>query len=96
MLFSSYIFYNYFQEIVGCYFGGGSIDDIDTFLCTHMFYGYVGFDEDISIKIIEPYDYVKGQAYMDVKGLQKNNLKLKTLVSVGDKYDDFGNSTNNE
>ncbi|XP_033229588.1 probable chitinase 10 [Belonocnema kinseyi] len=83
-------------KTLGCYFGGGSIDDIDTFLCTHMFYGYAGFGEDISIRILEPFDYAQGKAYIDVKGLQQKNKELKILVPVGDKYDNFRNISNND
>ncbi|XP_033230723.1 acidic mammalian chitinase-like isoform X2 [Belonocnema kinseyi] len=69
------------EKIVGCYTTGGDLAELDL-LCTHMFYSYVGIDKDASIQIIDPYEDIEGQGYIEFNDLRKKNPKLKTLISI--------------
>lgn len=75
---------------------GATIDiqNIDLSLCTHMFYSFIGLNEDASVQILDPYaDYDGFKKFND---LRKKNPNLKTLALMGDSYDATQNNTNHK
>ncbi|KAK9739156.1 Chitin binding Peritrophin-A domain [Popillia japonica] len=62
-----------------------TIEDINPYLCTHVIYGFVGLNNDGSIRIMDSWlDEDSGLgALRRFTGLKKKNPNLQTLVAIG-------------
>ena len=82
-----------FSEIIGCYFaswaeyrkseGKFTIDNIDSSLCTHIFYAFAGLGSDASVRVLDPVLDIKNNGFKRFNNLRKKNPELKTLISMG-------------
>ncbi|XP_033229584.1 chitinase-like protein C25A8.4 [Belonocnema kinseyi] len=84
------------EQIVGCYYAGGTMDAIYGSLCTHMFYSYVGIGKDATVKIIDPYADIEKTGFKRFNDLRKKSPNLKTLASLGDRDDKLMGITDND
>ncbi|XP_033213755.1 acidic mammalian chitinase-like [Belonocnema kinseyi] len=90
------------EKAIGCYYSSGAerfpppedslrIENIDPFLCTHLYYNFVGLNADATVRILDPgYDLHAMKRFND---LRKKNPNLKTLVTMGGSQIMSGNYT---
>ncbi|CAG9792357.1 unnamed protein product [Diatraea saccharalis] len=83
------------ENVVACYYGtwaayrpglgNFAVDNVDPFLCTHLFYAFAGIDTEGTIISLDPYLELPENRdnFRKFNGLKKKNPRLKTVLAVG-------------